>query len=201
MPCQDHASVAPADQTAAPIASAVSASPAVVTADTGVKGFGPDGGIVIRYVERLRLVHRRPVCSEDKAEWYRLRTGYPTCCNTTVPETVHASAFARLPGSGPRDYNGLIAETDGRAVALTHFLFHRHGRKIEATCDLNFYVDRAAPGAGRALIRAVHVAADAEGAPSVCWLTQDVNAEVRWPHYRMDQLTPFIRYNQPQQAR
>ena len=62
--CPDHAPVAPADQTAAPIASAVSASPAVVTADTGVHGFGSNGDIVIRYFERLRLIRTRPVCPE-----------------------------------------------------------------------------------------------------------------------------------------
>ena len=150
------------------------------------------------------MIRTRPLRADDQAEWRRLWTGYLTFYNTTVPEAVYASTFARLLGSDPRDFNGLIAEADGRAIGLTHFLFHRHGWKIEDTCYLqDLYVDPAArgTGAGRALIEAVYAAADAAGAPSVYWLTQDFNAEARRIYDRVGQLTPFIRYNRPQKAR
>ena len=150
------------------------------------------------------MIRTRPLRADDQAEWRRLWTGYLTFYNTTVPEVVYASTFARLLGSDPRDFNGLIAEADGRAIGLTHFLFHRHGWKIEDTCYLqDLYVDPAArgTGAGRALIEAVYAAADAAGAPSVYWLTQDFNAEARRIYDRVGQLTPFIRYNRPQKAR
>lgn len=47
---------------------------------------------------------------------------------------------------------------------------------------------------GRAPIQAVYEAADAAGAPSVYWLTQDFNTEARKLYDRIGTLTPFIKY-------
>ena len=52
-------------------------------------------------------------------------------------------------------------------------------------------------GVGRALIQAVYDAADAAGAPSVYWLTQDFNAEARRLYDRIGVVTPFIKYARP----
>jgi len=117
---------------------------------------------------------------------------------TSVPETVYASSFTRLLGSDLRDFNGLIAAVDGQAVGLAHYLFHRHGWKVENTCYLqDLYVDPSARGTGlgRALIEAVYAAADAAGAPTVYWLTQDFNLSARQLYDRVAKVTPFIRYN------
>lgn len=140
----------------------------------------------------------RPLRREDEADWRRLWTAYLAFYNTTLPEPVFASTFARLLGNDPRDFNGLIATIDGHAMGLTHYLFHRHGWKIEDTCYLqDLYVDPAARGTGlgRALIEAVYTAADAAGAPSVYWLTQDFNIDARKLYDRVAKVTPFIRYN------
>ncbi len=140
----------------------------------------------------------RPLTPDDQADWRRLWTGYLTFYNATVPEAVYASTFARLLGSDPRDFRALVAEGDGGLLGLTHYLFHRHGWKIEDTCYLqDLYVDPSARGTGlgRALIEAVYAAADAAGAPSVYWLTQDFNAEARRLYDRVAKVTPFIRYN------
>lgn len=140
----------------------------------------------------------RPLRREDEADWRRLWTAYLAFYSTTLPEPVFASTFARLLGNDPRDFNGLIATVDGHAMGLTHYLFHRHGWKIEDTCYLqDLYVDRAARGTGlgRALIEAVYTAADAAGAPSVYWLTQDFNVDARKLYDRVAKVTPFIRYN------
>lgn len=140
----------------------------------------------------------RPLGSQDQADRRRLWTAYLEFYQTTVPEAVYASSFARILGSDPRDFSGLIASVDGQAVGLAHFLFHRHGWKIEETCYLqDLYVDPAARGAGlgRALIEAVYAAADAAGAPSVYWLTQDFNLPARQLYDRVGKATPFIRYN------
>ena len=55
----------------------------------------------------------------------------------------------------------------------------------------------AAPYAavGRALIEAVYAAADAAGAPSVYWLTQETNYQGRMLYDRIGTKSPFIRYN------
>lgn len=140
----------------------------------------------------------RPLRPEDEADWRRLWTGYLEYYQTTVPEAVYASTFARLLGSDARDFNGLIAEVDGQPLGLTHFLFHRHCWKIEDTCYLqDLYVAPLARGTGlgRRLIEAVYAVADAAGAPAVYWLTQDFNTDARLLYDRIARVTPFIRYN------
>lgn len=140
----------------------------------------------------------RPLRREDESDWRHLWTAYLAFYNTTLPEPVFASTFARLLGDDPRDFNGLIATVDGQTIGLTHYLFHRHCWKIEDTCYLqDLYVDPAARGTGlgRALIEAVYAAADAAGAPSVYWLTQDFNLDARKLYDRVAKVTPFIRYN------
>lgn len=136
----------------------------------------------------------------DEADWRRLWTGYLQFYNTSLPEAVFASTFARLLGDDPQDFNALVAESDGRLLGLAHFLFHRHAWKIENVCYLqDLYVDPDARGTGmgRALIEAVYARADAAGAPAVYWLTQEFNTQARQLYDRVAQVTPFIRYNRP----
>lgn len=142
----------------------------------------------------------RPLTRSDQAEWRRLWRDYLAFYETEVPDAVYATYFERLLGDDPRDLNGLIAVVDGRPVGLTHYLFHRHGWKIEDVCYLqDLYADPQARGrgVGRALIQAVYDAADAAGAPSVYWLTQDFNAEARKLYDRIGVVTPFIKYARP----
>lgn len=140
----------------------------------------------------------RPLRPDDRAEWARLWTGYLDYYKTTVPQAVYDSTFERLIGTDAQDFNAFIAEQDGRAVGLVHFLFHRHCWKIENVCYLqDLYADPSVrgTGVGRALIEAVYAAADANGTPAVYWLTQDFNTEARKLYDRIAQVTPFIRYN------
>jgi GNAT superfamily N-acetyltransferase len=140
----------------------------------------------------------RPLRPADEADWRALWSDYLAFYETSVPEEVYASTFARLLGSDPQDFNCLIAEVDGKPVGLAHYLFHRHGWKIENVCYLqDLYVAPMArgTGTGRALIEAVYSAADAAGAPSVYWLTQDFNHTARQLYDRVAKVTPFIRYS------
>jgi GNAT superfamily N-acetyltransferase len=142
----------------------------------------------------------RPLRPTDEADWRQLWSGYLAFYETEVSEEVYASTFARLLGPDPRDFNCLIAEADGQPVGLAHYLFHRHGWKIENVCYLqDLFVAPAArgTGTGRALIEAVYAAADAAGAPAVYWLTQDFNHSARLLYDRVARVTPFIRYNRP----
>ncbi len=139
----------------------------------------------------------RPLVAADAAAWRNLWTGYLAYYETTVAEAVYTSTFARLLGSDPRDFHGLIATVDGRAVGLVHYLFHRHAWKIEEVCylqDLYVAPEARGTGLGRKLIESVYAAADAAGAPSVYWLTQDFNHTARQLYDRIGKVTPFIRY-------
>ena len=142
----------------------------------------------------------RPLHPTDEAEWRRLWTSYLAFYQTTVPEAVYISTFARLLGDDPQDFSALVAEADGKLLGLTHFLFHRHAWKVENVCYLqDLYVDPAARGTGlgRKLIESVYARADAAGSPAVYWLTQDFNVEARKLYDRIAKVTPFIRYVRP----
>jgi len=142
----------------------------------------------------------RPLTAADEQDWRRLWAAYLEYYETSVPENVYVSSFARLLGDDAQDFNGFVAELDGRLVGLTHYLFHRHGWKIENTCylqDLFADPDLRGHGIGRALIEAVYQAADAAGAPAVYWLTQDFNKPARILYDKVAVLTPFVKYQRP----
>lgn len=147
----------------------------------------------------------RPLAPQDQAEWRRLWTGYLAFYETSVPEAVYATTFARLVDPARSQQNALVACTPtgptgpgGPLVGLVHYIYHAHNWRIEDVCYLqDLYVDPAArgTGAGRALIEAVYAAADRNGTPAVYWLTQDFNATARQLYDRIAKVSPFIRYN------
>lgn len=140
----------------------------------------------------------RPLRPDDKPEWSRLWKAYLAFYGTERSDEIFDTYFDRLLGNDPQDYTGLIAEIDGQAVGLAHFLFHRHGWSIENVCYLqDLYADPEirGMGVGRALIEAVYAAADEESAPGVYWLTQDFNTTARQLYDRIGVKTPFIKYN------
>ncbi|WP_095589118.1 GNAT family N-acetyltransferase [Actibacterium ureilyticum] len=145
----------------------------------------------------MSAVQIRPLRDTDRAAWQELWTAYLDFYEASVAPAVYDSSFARLLGDDPQDFHGLIAEIDGTPVGLVHYLFHRHGWKVENVCylqDLYAVPEVRGQGVGRALIEAVYQAADAAGAPQVYWLTQDFNTNARQLYDRIGQVTPFIKY-------
>lgn len=139
----------------------------------------------------------RDLQAQDEPQWRTLWTGYLEFYEASVTEEVYQTSFKRLLGDDPQDFHGLVAEKDGELIGLTHYLFHRHGWKVENVVYLqDLFVCEAArgTGAGRALIEAVYARADAAGCPSVYWLTQDFNATARQLYDRIATLSPFIKY-------
>jgi GNAT superfamily N-acetyltransferase len=139
----------------------------------------------------------RPLTVADEPEWRVLWTGYLDYYETSVPEEVYVSSFARMLSGDDNEFNGMVAELDGKLVGLVHFLFHRHGWKTENVCYLqDLYTDPSVRGKsiGRALIEATYKAAEEAGSPTVYWLTQDFNEDGRRLYDRVGQLTPFIKY-------
>ncbi|MEM9048425.1 MAG: GNAT family N-acetyltransferase [Pseudomonadota bacterium] len=140
----------------------------------------------------------RPLEESDRADWARLWTQYLRFYETSVAPEVYDATWSRLMAGGVGEFRGLGAVADGRLVGITHYLFHRHCWRVENVCYLqDLFVDAAlrGTGAGRALIEAVYSAADAEGCPTVYWLTQDFNETARRLYDRIGTLTPFIKYN------
>ena len=139
----------------------------------------------------------RPVTAADESDWRRLWTAYLEFYESSVPEEVYRTTFARLLDPARTQQNGLLALRDGQAAGLVHYIFHPHNWRVEDVCYLqDLYTEPAfrGGGVGRALIEAVYEAADERGAPSVYWLTQDFNETARVLYDRVANLTPFIKY-------
>jgi GNAT superfamily N-acetyltransferase len=142
----------------------------------------------------------RAVLPGDEVEWRRLWRAYLSFYQAELSDEVFRSTFARLIGNDPQDYNGLIATIDDKPVGLAHYLFHRHGWKLENVCYLqDLYADESVrgQGIGRRLIESVYAAADKAGASSVYWLTQQDNSEARRLYDRIGVKTSFIKYQRP----
>ncbi len=141
--------------------------------------------------------------SADEAVWRRLWTGYLEFYETTVPEEVYRTTFARILGGNagdPHEFKGLLALRDGVAVGLVHYVFHRHCWRVENICYLqDLFVDPSCRGGGvgRALIEAVYAKSDEAGVPAVYWMTQDFNETARLLYDRIGVKTPFIKYARP----
>ena len=140
----------------------------------------------------------RPLRASDEADWRRLWAGYLAFYETTLPEQVYATTFARLLDPARPQQNALVAEQGGRLVGLVHYIYHAHNWRLEDVCylqDLYVAPETRGTGAGRALIEAVYAAADANGTPAVYWMTQDFNTTARQLYDRIAKVSPFIRYN------
>ena len=140
----------------------------------------------------------RELRTDDEAAWRELWTGYLTFYDSSVPESVYAKTFARLLDPARETQRAFLAVDDADApIGLVHYIFHPHNWREEDVVYLqDLYVSDAArgTGAGRALIEAVYEAADANGTPSVYWLTQDFNGQARRLYDRIASLTPFVKY-------
>lgn len=142
------------------------------------------------------IISVRSLTRADEPQWRRLWSEYLRFYESSVEEEVYLTTFGRLL-SETEPQHALLAEVDGTIWGLVHFIFHRHNRKVGDVCYLqDLYADPAArgQGVGRALIAAVHAAADAARAPSVYWMTQEFNAQARRLYDRIGVLTPFMKY-------
>lgn len=139
----------------------------------------------------------RPLEQSDHAEWRRLWTAYLAFYETSLPDEIYASTWERLFDNGKYEPSGLIAEVDGRAVGLVHYIFHRTCWAVGDNCYLqDLYADPEVrgTGVGRALIEAVYAKADEAHAANVYWMTQHFNETARKLYDRVAKLTPFIKY-------
>jgi len=140
----------------------------------------------------------RPLTPDDKDDWASLWHAYLEFYETSVEQKVYDTTFARLCDPEREEQCGLIAIRDGVAVGIVHYIYHAHNWKLEPVCylqDLYAAPEARGTGVGRKLIEAVYDAADAAGAPTVYWMTQDFNRTARLLYDRIGVLTPFIKYN------
>ena len=140
----------------------------------------------------------RPLEQADHAEWRRLWTAYLEFYKTRLPDEVYVLTWKRLFTEGEFEPKGLIALLDGKAVGLTHYLYHRSGWSIVNNCylqDLFSDPEVRGKGVGASLIEAVRQAAGTLGVTNVYWMTHETNETARKLYDRVARKTGFIEYD------
>lgn len=140
----------------------------------------------------------RPYEKSDHADWRRLWTAYLDFYETKLPEEVYTTTWQRLFSGGEYEPKGFIAHLDGKAVGLTHYLYHRSGWSLVNNCYLqDLFADPSArgKGVGAALIEAVRQEAAKIGVANVYWMTNEANATARKLYDRVARRTGFIEYD------
>ncbi len=93
--------------------------------------------------------------------------------------------------------HALVAESEGRLVGLTHYLFHRSTTAIEPSCYLqDLFTAEAVRGQGvaSALIYAVYERARLAGSPRVYWQTHETNLTAQRVYDKLAERSGFIVY-------
>lgn len=143
------------------------------------------------------MITIRALEESDYAAWRELFGGYLAFYETQIADEVIETTFARLIDPARSQQNALLAIVDNAPVGLVHYIYHPHNWKAEDVCYLqDLFVDsqNRVTGVGTALINAVYEAADANGTPSVYWMTQEFNYRARSLYDRIATRTPFIKY-------
>ncbi len=145
-------------------------------------------------------VRVRPIEQADLAAWTPLWDGYNAFYGraglTALAPEITAVTWRRFYDANEPVF-ALVAESAGRLVGLTHFLFHRSTTRIEPTCylqDLFTVPDVRGQGVGRALIVGVYQAAKAAGVREVYWQTHETNSAGRLLYDKVAKHAGYIVY-------
>ena len=147
-------------------------------------------------------VRVRPIEQADLAAWAPLWDGYNAFYGragpTALSPEITAVTWRRFFDANEPVF-ALVAESAGRLVGLTHYLFHRSTTRIEPTCylqDLFTAPERRGQGVGRALICGVYEAAKAAGVREVYWQTHETNSAGRLLYDKVAKHAGYIVYEQ-----
>ncbi|MGN8019346.1 GNAT family N-acetyltransferase [Phyllobacterium sp. 22229] len=123
----------------------------------------------------------RPVTRQDYDQWLPLWDGYNAFYGrsgaTALPAEITRTTWERF-FDAYEPVNALVAESGGKLLGLTHYIFHRSTISVAPNCYLqDLFTNEAArgKGVGRALINGVYERAQHAGSPRVYWLTHETN--------------------------
>ena len=142
----------------------------------------------------------RFVAKSDFDRWLPLWDGYNAFYGrsgkTALAREITEMTWARF-FDGYELVHGLVAESNGALLGLTHYLFHRSTIAIEPVCYLqDLFTTEASrrKGVGRALIEEVYRQAKLSGCGRVYWHTQETNRTARALYDKVAEHLGFIRY-------
>lgn len=142
----------------------------------------------------------RPAALSDYDQWLPLWEGYNTFysrtgANALAAEVTQTSWKRFFDPNEP--VHALVAESGGRLIGFTHYLFHRSTSAIALTCYLqDLFTSEAMRGKGvaRALINEVYEQAKLAGSPRVYWLTHETNHTAQLLYDKVAERSGFIVY-------
>jgi GNAT superfamily N-acetyltransferase len=147
-----------------------------------------------------RAIEVRSARRDDFPAWKELWDGYNAFYGrsgeTALPVDVTRTTWSRF-FDEYEPMHALVAESSGRLLGLTHFLYHRSTIQVNPTCYLqDLFTTQAArgTGVGRALIEAVYQRAQAAGAGRVYWQTHETNTVAMQLYDKIAQKSGFLVY-------
>jgi GNAT superfamily N-acetyltransferase len=142
----------------------------------------------------------RLVTRQDYEQWLPLWDGYNAFYGragaTALSPEITGMTWARF-FDAYEPVHGLVAESDGQLLGLTHYLFHRSTTAIEPTCYLqDLFTSNAARGRGigRALINRVYEQARLAGSSRVYWQTHQTNLTAMQLYDKVAERSGFVVY-------
>ena len=142
----------------------------------------------------------RFVVREDYEQWLPLWDGYNAFYGrsgaTALAPEITRMTWARF-FDAYEPVHGLVAESDGQLLGLTHYLFHRSTTAIEPVCYLqDLFTSNAARGRGigRALITRVYEQARRAGSSRVYWQTHQTNLTAMQLYDKVAERSGFVVY-------
>jgi GNAT superfamily N-acetyltransferase len=122
----------------------------------------------------------RPINPEDKVAWLRLFKDYICFYKSELSDEQFELTWNRI--QSDFNINALVAEVDGEAVGIAHYIFRPSTWAVEDYCYLeDLYVDPKVRGGGvgRALIKELETIATSKGSKRLYWTTAHDNATAR----------------------
>ena len=142
----------------------------------------------------------RFVVREDYEQWLPLWDGYNAFYGrsgaTALSPEITRMTWARF-FDAYEPVHGLVAESDGQLLGLTHYLFHRSTTAIDPVCYLqDLFTNNAARGRGigRALINRVYEQARLAGSSRVYWQTHQTNLTAMQLYDKVAERSGFVVY-------
>ena len=142
----------------------------------------------------------RPVSREDYHQWLPLWHGYNAFYGRSGPTALAAEITQMTWGrffDGYEPVHALVAESEGKLIGLTHYIFHRSTIAIGPNCYLqDLYTAESARGKGiaRALITEVYEQARRVGSPRIYWQTHETNSTAMALYDQVAENSGFVVY-------
>jgi GNAT superfamily N-acetyltransferase len=144
----------------------------------------------------------RPIQKTDFLNWNPLWDGYNAFygrANETALDPEITKATWRRFFDPDESVFCLVAESQGKLVGITHYLYHRSTTRLSMVCylqDLFTEPTQRGKGIGRALIHGVYEQAKLVNMSRVYWTTHETNTAGRLLYDKVARHAGFLIYSQ-----